>query len=189
MKIIKKNSEKGFALPLALLLLVVMTIMGATLVNITSTEHSSNTNKDSNQQTFYAAESGISVAKNWMVGNISKFSSSPPNNLDGQLRFCKASFFPNLRSSNNGFYTERKTLNQVISASGDEATRLSKYSFEYFIAYSPDVNGNNSSAKKKSGTNNTLYTIYSCGCNESKDKCNAKSNVIVPLEAVVTLIN
>ena len=108
MKIINKNSEKGFALPLALLLLVVMTIMGATLVNITSTEHNANTNKDSNQQTFYAAESGISVAKSWMVGNISKFSASPPNNLDSQLRFCKASFFPNLRSSNNGFYTERK---------------------------------------------------------------------------------
>ena len=99
MKNLKNNSEKGFALPLALLLLVVMTIMGATLVNITSTEHNANTNKDSNQQTFYAAESGISVAKNWMVGNISKFSSSPPNNLDGQLRFCRASFFPSLKYS------------------------------------------------------------------------------------------
>ena len=80
-------------------------------------------------------------------------------------------------------------MNEVISASGVEATRLGKFSFEYFIAYSPDVNGNNSSAKKKSGTNNTLYTIYSCGCNESKDKCSAQSNIIVPLEAVVTLIN
>lgn len=193
MKIIKKNSEKGFALPLALLLLVVMTIMGATLVNITSTEHNANTNKDSNQQTFYAAESGISVAKNWMVGNISKFSSSPPNNLDGQLRFCKASFFPNLKSSNNGFYTERKSLNQIPEllqgASGDEATRLSKYSFEYFIAYTPDVNGNNSSGKKKSGTNNILYTIYSCGCNAAANTCSSQNNVIVPLEAVVTLVN
>jgi Tfp pilus assembly protein PilX len=193
MKIIKKNSEKGFALPLALLLLVVMTIMGATLVNITSTEHNANTNKDSNQQTFYAAESGISVAKNWMVGNISKFSSSPPNNLDGQLRFCKASFFPNLKSSNNGFYTERKSLNQIPEllqgASGDEATRLSKYSFEYFIAYTPDVDGNNSSGKKKSGTNNILYTIYSCGCNAAANTCSSQNNVIVPLEAVVTLVN
>jgi len=34
MKTINKNSEKGFALPLALLLLVVMTIMGLTLVTI-----------------------------------------------------------------------------------------------------------------------------------------------------------
>ena len=150
MKIIKKNSERGFALPLALLLLVVMTIMGATLVNITSTEHNANTNKDSNQQVFYAAESGISVAKSWMVGNIIKFSSSPPNDLDRRLRFCKASFFPNLRSSNNGFHTDRKSLNQVISSSGDEATRLGKYSFEYFIAYTPDQNGNNSSGKKPS---------------------------------------
>jgi len=184
-----KNNEKGFALPLALLLLVVMTIMGITLVSITSGDIRGNNQKDSNQQTFYAAESGISVAKSWMVGNISKFSAAPPNNLDSQLRFCKASFFPNLRSSNNGFYTERKTLNQVISASGDEATRLSKYSFEYFIAYSPDANGNNSSGKKKSGTNNILYTIYSCGCDAAANSCNSQNNVIVPLEAVVTLVN
>jgi len=182
-----KNSEKGFALPLALLLLVVMTIMGATLVTITSGEHKANTDKDTSQQVFYAAESGISVAKKYMVANTSTFNGSQ-SNLDGNLKFCKASFFPNLRTS-NGFHYEKENLNKYISASGAEATRLSKFSFEYFIAYSPDVNGNNSSAKKKSGTNNTLYTIYSCGCNESKDKCSAQSNIIVPLEAVVTLIN
>ena len=184
-----KKNEKGFALPLALLLLVVMTIMGLTLVTITSNEHKANTDKDSNQQVFYAAESGIAIAKKYMVDNTNTFLSSPPNNLDGQLKFCKASFFPNLVSSNNGFKVEKKSLNEVITTSGAEATRLSKFSFEYFIAYSPDVNGNNSSAKKKSGTNNMLYTIYSCGCNESKDKCSAQSNIIVPLEAVVTLIN
>ena len=182
-----KNNEKGFALPLVLLLLVVMTIMGTTLVTISSNEHKSNTEKDSNQQTFYAAESGISVAKKYMVDNTSTFNGSQ-SNLDGNLKFCKASFFPNLRTS-NGFHYEKENLNKYISASGDEATRLGKFSFEYFIAYSPDVNGNNSSAKKKSGTNNTLYTIYSCGCNETKDKCSAQSNIIVPLEAVVTLIN
>ena len=88
-----RHSEKGFALPLALLLLVVMTIMGLTLVTITSNEHNANNDKDSNQQVFYAAESGISVAKSWMVGNITSFSSSPPNNLDSKLRFCKASLF------------------------------------------------------------------------------------------------
>jgi len=182
-----KNSEKGFALPLALLLLVVMTIMGATLVTITSGEHKANTDKDTSQQVFYAAESGISVAKKYMVANTSTFNGSQ-SNLDGNLKFCKASFFPNLRTS-NGFHYEKENLNKYISASGDEATRLGKFSFEYFIAYSPDQNGNNSSAKKKPGTNNTLYTIYSCGCNESKDKCSAQSNIIVPLEAVVTLIN
>ena len=183
-----KNNQKGFALPLALLLLVVMTIMGVILVTITSNEHKANTDKDTSQQVFYAAESGISVARKWMVDNTSTLTGSSPNNKDKDLKFCKATFFPNLRTA-NGFIVGRKSLNEVISASGDEATRLGKYSFEYFIAYSPDRNGYNSSAKKKPGTNNTLYTIYSCGCNERKDKCNAQSNTIVPLEAVVTLVN
>ena len=187
MKTIKKNSEKGFALPLALLLLVVMTIMGATLVNITSSEHGANTNKDSTQQTFYAAESGIAVAKKYMVENTSLITGSSQRNLNNDLKFCKASFFPNLRNS-NGFTLQRKSLNEVISASGDEAKRLGKYSFEYFIAYTPDQNGNNSSAKKNKD-NKTLYTIYSCGCNESKDKCNPQNNVVVSLEAVVTFVN
>ena len=183
-----KNNEKGFALPLALLLLVVMTIMGVTLVTISSNEHRANNDKDSNQQAFYAAESGISVAKKYMVDNTSLITGSAQMNLDRDLRFCKASFFPNLRTS-NGITRGIKSLNEVITASGVEATRLSKYSFEYFIAYSPDVDGNNSKKKKKPSTNNTLYTIYSCGCNESKDKCSAQRNIIVPLEAVVTLIN
>jgi len=183
-----KNNEKGFALPLVLLLLVVMTIMGATLVTISSNEHSANTDKDQNQQAFYAAESGISVAKKYMVDNTSLITGSSQSNLDRDLKFCKASFFPNLKTS-NGFTLGRKSLNEVISATGPEATRLGKFSFEYFIAYSPDQNGNNSSAKTKSGTNNVLYTIYSCGCDEAKDKCSAQSNVIVPLEAVVTLVN
>ena len=77
-----KNSEKGFALPLALLLLVVMTIMGLTLVTITSNEHNANNDKDSNQQVFYAAESGISVAKKYMVDNTSLITGSSQVNLD-----------------------------------------------------------------------------------------------------------
>ena len=44
------KNEKGFALPISLLLFVVMTIMGLTLVTITSKEHSANTEKDTSQQ-------------------------------------------------------------------------------------------------------------------------------------------
>ena len=47
-----RNNEKGFALPLTLLLFVVMTIMGAILVTITSNEHKANTDKDTSQQVF-----------------------------------------------------------------------------------------------------------------------------------------
>ena len=186
---LSKKTDQGFALPLALLLLVVMTIMGSILVNVTSKEHNANNNKDSNQQTFYAAESGIAIAKKWMTDNMTALAGTPPNNLNATIRFCKETFFPNLVNSNNGFHTSRQSLSEVITGTtGAETIRLSNYSFEYFIAYSPDSNGNNTIAKKKTGTNNILYTIYSCGCNKSRDNCNS-SDTIVPLEAVVTLVN
>ena len=143
-----KNKEKGFALPVALLLLVVMTLMGAALVSISAGDIRANNEKDYSQQAFYAAESGITHAKKWMKTNTNNLTGSSQRNLDNQLNFCKTSFFPNLIGT-NGFHSERKSLNEVISASGDEQKRLSNFSFEYFIAYSPKENGNNSSPKKK----------------------------------------
>ena len=69
MKNILKKNENGFALPLALLLLVVMSLMGSILISKITSEHKANTLKDANQQAFYAAESGITLAKKWMVAN------------------------------------------------------------------------------------------------------------------------
>ncbi len=183
-----KNTEKGFALPLALLLLVVMTLMGLILVSITAGDIRANNEKDYSQQAFYAAESGITHGKKWMKTNTNTLTGSPQKNLDGDLKFCKTSFFPNLIGT-NGFTFGRENLNDVITGSSDkkEKERLSNFSFEYFIAYSPNQNGYNSSAKKKPGTNKTYYTIYSCGCDESKNTCRSQNNKIVALEAVVTL--
>ena len=181
-----KNTEKGFALPLALLLLVVMTLMGLTLVSITSGDIKANSEKDYSQQAFYAAESGITHAKKWMKTNTNNLTGSSQRNLNNDLKFCKTSFFPNLVGT-NGFTLGRKSLNEVISTPGDEQKRLSNFSFEYFIAYSPNQNGNNSSPKKKPGTNKTYYTIYSCGCDGPKNTCRSQNNKIVALEAVVTL--
>ena len=183
-----ENNEKGFALPLVLLLLLVMTIMSTTLVSITSKDHKANTNKDMSQQAFYAAESGITQAKKYLVDTKTL---TPQNSPNSKSRFCKTSFFPNLNQSTVkaiNTYVGKNNLSELISAPGEEGTRLSKYSFEYFITYTPDSNGNTSSMRYKAGTKNTYFTIHSCGCNERKDKCTAQSNIIVPLEAVVTLI-
>ena len=181
-----KNIEKGFALPVALLLLVVMTLMGAALVSISAGDIRANNEKDYSQQAFYAAESGITHAKKWMKTNTNNLTGSSQRNLNNDLKFCKTSFFPNLIGT-NGFTLQRKSLNEVISASGDEQKRLSKFSFEYFIAYSPNQDGNNNSPKKKPKTNKTYYTIYSCGCDGPKSTCRSQNNKIVALEAVVTL--
>jgi len=203
------KNERGFALPLVLLLLVVMTIMGTTLVTITSGEHKANTNKDISQQTFYAAESGITVAKKWMVANSNLLKTTSPNYVDRDLRFCKTSMFPNIINNSKGFKIERKSLNEVITnTTSDELERLKKFSYEYFITYSPDVIGATNTAKTKtaaksegtsitegtsykvSGTDTaTYYTIYSCGCSDSKDNCDRNKDTLVRLEQVVTLVH
>jgi len=55
---INKN-EKGFALVLSLILLLVMSLMGGTLIVISSGDHQSNNTSDQYQQAFYVAETGL----------------------------------------------------------------------------------------------------------------------------------
>ena len=150
MKIRNKNSEKGFALALALMMLVVMSVMGATLMSVVSNDHKSNGLKDTNQQTFYAAETGIKEAKRWMLAQSNLTPGNAPN-----VEFCKTGLFPTLGSAktiNN--YVERKNLDELINASADETKRLENYSYEYFITYTPDSNGQTSTPTTKtvSGT-------------------------------------
>ena len=208
MKIKKyKKSERGFAIALALLLLVVMSLMGASLVLIASKDHKTNALLDSNQQAFYAAETGITIAKKWIVDTSSSKTLSPGGSP--AITFCKTNFFPNLnqgsiKAINNPAtkqaHVGRNTLNSVISgASTDEQERLAKYSYEFFITYTPDQNGDTSTKKEeivqgtvgssiaestsyKTGGSSmaTYYTIFSCGKGEN--------DTIVPLEVVVTLV-
>ena len=117
---INKN-ERGFALPISLLLFVVMTIMGLTLVTITSKEHSANTDKDTSQQVFYAAESGISIAKTWIATETSALESASQTARDGSLKFCKTKLFPNLKDNSNSLHSGSNQLSNVISGvSGKE---------------------------------------------------------------------
>ena len=202
MKIKKyKSSEKGFAIALALLMLLVMSLMGATLVMVAGSDHKKNAAKDTNQQTFYAAETGIAQAKKWLEAQSSLSSNSDPNS---DLEFCKTSLFSNLSSvqainnADSGVYVERKRLDEIITVSGDEEDRLEKYTYEFFITNTPDASGDTSVQRKKaveglSGTSvaeetayksggtstGTYYTIFSCG---------KKGDTIVKLLADVLLV-
>lgn len=207
MKNILKKNENGFALPLALLLLVVMSLMASILISKITSEHKANTLKDANQQAFYAAESGITLAKKWMVTNSDTLKNASPISIDGG--FCRTSMFPNIVSGSKGLKTDSKNLNEVITnTTDDELERLKKFSYEYFITYSPDVIGATNTAKTKtaaksegtsitvgtsykaSGTDTaTYYTIYSCGCGNSKNNCDRNKDTLVRLEQVVTLVH
>ncbi len=186
-------------------MLLVMSLMGATLVMVAGSDHKKNAAKDSNQQAFYAAETGITEAKKWLGAQTSLSANNDPNS---QLKFCKTSLFSNLSSAkaiNN--YVGSKRLDEIISVSGDEKKRLEKYSYEFFITYTPDQNGNTSTAKTKTvagstgssvaegtsyksgGTSTgTHYTIFSCGCNDVRNQCKQGEDTIVKLLADVVLV-
>jgi len=63
---INKN-EKGFALVLSLVLLLVMSLMGGALIVISSGDHQSNNNSDQYQQAFYVAETGLLEAEKAII--------------------------------------------------------------------------------------------------------------------------
>ena len=196
-----KQSEKGFAIALALLMLLVMSLMGATLVMVAGSDHKKNAAKDSNQQAFYAAETGIAQAKKWLEEQTNLVSNSDPNS---ELDFCKTSLFSNLSSvkainnADSGVYVERKRLDEIITVTGDEEDRLEKYTYEFFITNTPDKFGDTRKERKdvvegssgtsvaeetayKSGgtSSGTYYTIFSCG---------KKGDTIVKLLADVLLV-
>ena len=124
------------------------------------------------------------------------------------LSFCTISMFPNIMES-KGFRYEKRNLSDIIrDLSQDEQERLNNFSYEYFITYSPDVSGATNTAKtktaaksegtsiaegtsyKQSGTDMaTYYTIYSCGCNNSHNKCDKNKDTLARLEQEVTLVN
>ena len=204
MKIRNRNSEKGFALALALMMLVVMSVMGATLMSVVSNDHKSNGLKDTNQQTFYAAETGIKEAKRYMLAESNLTVGNTP-----KVKFCKPGLFPSLGSAKAiNDHVESKNLDELINASTDETKRLANYSYEYFITYTPDASGNTStpehdasatgntggdiseSSSYKAGTTGTkrYYTIYSCGCDASKNQCQT-GNIVTALESYVTKVN
>ena len=197
-----RKNEKGFAIALSLLMLVAMSLMGATLMLIAASDHKKNGNQNIKQQAFYAAETGITEAKKWLSSQSSLTAGSDPNN---QLTFCKTSLFPELSNAKAiKDYIEKKNLSELIVGEN----KLSDYSYEYFITYTPDASGNTQTAitstvsgttggdvsegttyKDSGNSTSTYYNIYSCGCDANKTSCDINDNIVTALQSTVTVVN
>ena len=159
MKTKKHNKkEEGFILVLAILLLLVMTLTGTTLVIIASNDYSGNTLRDHNQQTLYAAETGIQEAKRYLGEQVKKGQSlNSGAHPDASAQFCKTIFFTSLNHETKK-HTKYNTVKAIILASNKvvasnrldnlissndktEQKRLAKYQYEYFITRTPRQGG------------------------------------------------
>ena len=65
-----KNKERGFALVLALVLLLAMSLMGGALVVTASSDHRGNNSSDEYQQAFYVAETALLEAQKSLMDKM-----------------------------------------------------------------------------------------------------------------------
>ena len=61
------NNEKGFALVLSLVLLLVMSLMGGALIVISAGDHQGNNRNEDYQQTFYVAETALLEGEKYVL--------------------------------------------------------------------------------------------------------------------------
>ena len=66
----KNKNIKGFTLILSLVLLIAMSLMGGTLIVLSSSDHRDNNNDDLSQQAFYVAETGLLEAEKFLVNTF-----------------------------------------------------------------------------------------------------------------------
>ena len=95
----KNINENGFAMILALVLLLVMTLMGTILVVNASNQTEVTTVSETGNQTFLTAETGVESASRWIYSEVAK-NNFPKNgnstistlcgyNLGGNIKFVK----------------------------------------------------------------------------------------------------
>ena len=65
-----RKKEKGFALILSLVLLLVMSLMGGSLIVIASGDHRSNNTRDEYQQVFYVAETALLEGQKSLINRM-----------------------------------------------------------------------------------------------------------------------
>ena len=79
-----KNNEKGFALVLSLVLLLVMPLMGGSLIVVSSGDHKSNNLSDKYQQAFYVAETALLEGEKYVLNQfLGPYTVSETPRVDG----------------------------------------------------------------------------------------------------------
>ena len=108
-----RKNEKGFALILSLVLLLVMSLMGGSLIVISAGDHQSNNTSDDFQQTFYVAETALLEGEKYLTNHY-----KGPWKTDATRDSTQAGLPDNKLKSWNGKIIEKK--NYTASAFSED---------------------------------------------------------------------
>ena len=204
--IIKHKNQKGFALVLAILLLVVMSVMGVTLIAIVSNDFKENDRRDYYQQALFTAETAINAAKKDLQNRartaIPVRENTPWNSAPN---FCRPAKFKSLDPSKVYVVASSPGSHVLLSdelktTETNERNKFRLYRYYYFITYAPDSSGGTltpqditvsgtkggssnigegSSYKGQSTSSARRYSIFACGYGEDE--------TVVSLDVIVLL--
>ena len=119
----RKKREKGFTLVLALVLLLVMSLMGGSLIIISAQDHSSNNQSDIYQQAFYVAETGLMEGEKFIINkylgdwdisgnNRSSEKEKPLNTVTPEQSPCFNAFPDIIRTTDDSEYEYQVAVHQ-----------------------------------------------------------------------------
>jgi hypothetical protein len=201
----KNNNERAFALVLAILLLVVMSVMGVTLVAIVSNDFKENDRRDYYQNALYAAETAVGVAKKDLANRAkTSLPIASSTTWNSSPNFCRPAKFKSLDSSKVYLVAESSGAillnNELKSTDLNETKKFNQYKYYYFITNAPDSFGNTlnpvnvavtggsgsgtnigeqTSYNSQSSSQARRYSIFACGLGED--------NTVVSLDVIVLL--
>ena len=192
-----------------------MSLMGTTLIVIASNDVKGNRERDYNQQTFYAAETGIQEAIRFLdevvqVGESLVGYTHP----DPGLNFCKTGLFPTISQNTSSVQAigspgygavnriGRQSLNNLMTGNDAiEKKRLAKYQYEWFITQTPDYKGSTMGTRRSKQVSSTLGSDTNIAESTSYKQSSSsttiayyytifscgkgENDIIVPIEAVV----
>ena len=118
------NNEKGFALVLSLVLMLVMSLMGGALIVISAGDHQGNNKNENYQQTFYVAETALLEGEKYILNQA-----LGPWNVKSHTRDMKKR---NLPSNTINFPTNITQKNYNSSLSSDIYLKVSDTCFNSF---------------------------------------------------------
>ena len=132
-----RKSEEGFVLVLSLLLLVIMTTIGAGLIFTASNQAKQSSSWGNYQQAFYAAETGQEDAISWLEEKI-YVEGKIPEELGNKKELCSTIFnkseinYVETDNKNNANlhigYDDNNDLNDL-----DSNVKKGSYTYKYYI--------------------------------------------------------
>ena len=211
-----KKNERGFALVLGLVLLLVMSLMGGSLIVISSGDHKNNNEGDNYQQTFYVAETGLLAGERflmnqymgpWDSGSRNTASRNLPGNIQDPSNTSCLKSFPNINmatfkvalvnpaASDNekGRFKQWFNLllldNDFIKEESAENTYLKEFYYEYFLHRVGAAPFTGYGASIKKGASDERVDGMAYRVYSCGIYTGGRTNLIVPLEALIVVQN